>query len=341
MQSIQIKDSWKQAAKDFSLLALTFAVVLGIWWGTAKWIDDTVKSPSSEGESIAQAKGLFGDKYGAVNALFSGLAFAGIIFTILLQRRDLSHTRRAFEEQTSASNQQRFDSTFFKLISLHNEITRNLEELTKKGHRSFSVFNERIKSCDSDFYAFSALSKLTRDQVRAIRDQKSIEKEKYPELNDADVANLIESLSKGVAAFDNHLDSGLDMQERKICSAYKKAAEIHLDNFAHYFRNLYHLLVYIEESTLIKPSEKFRYAKIVRSQLSEDELIALLYNSIAKITLAGRESLELGHPHMGELLAHFDMLKNISLRSLIHPTHLDIFKKNNPGKQNERQRSQA
>lgn len=38
-------------------------------------------------------RGTFGDMFGAVNALFSGLAFAGIIYTITLQRQELSLQR--------------------------------------------------------------------------------------------------------------------------------------------------------------------------------------------------------------------------------------------------------
>lgn len=39
-------------------------------------------------------RGQFGDVFGAVNALFSGLAFAGLIFAILLQREDLELQRQ-------------------------------------------------------------------------------------------------------------------------------------------------------------------------------------------------------------------------------------------------------
>lgn len=38
-------------------------------------------------------RGLFGDMFGALNALFSGLAFAGIIYAILLQRKELGLQR--------------------------------------------------------------------------------------------------------------------------------------------------------------------------------------------------------------------------------------------------------
>lgn len=38
-------------------------------------------------------RGTFGDLFGAVNALFSGLAFAGLIYTIVLQKKDLELQR--------------------------------------------------------------------------------------------------------------------------------------------------------------------------------------------------------------------------------------------------------
>lgn len=42
-------------------------------------------------------RGQFGDTFGAVNALFSGLAFAGLLYTVNLQRQELSLQRRELE----------------------------------------------------------------------------------------------------------------------------------------------------------------------------------------------------------------------------------------------------
>lgn len=42
-------------------------------------------------------RGQFGDVFGAVNALFSGLAFAGLIYTVFLQREELSLQRKELE----------------------------------------------------------------------------------------------------------------------------------------------------------------------------------------------------------------------------------------------------
>lgn len=92
-------------------------------------------------------RGTFGDQFGAVNALFSGLAFAGLIYTIILQRHDLklqrrdlrlqreelALTRKEMEEQTAEFEKQnetlkiqRFENTFFNMMSQFQEVVNNL-----------------------------------------------------------------------------------------------------------------------------------------------------------------------------------------------------------------------
>lgn len=44
-------------------------------------------------------RGTFGDMFGAVNALFSGLAFAGVVYAILLQRKDLELQKQDLEKR--------------------------------------------------------------------------------------------------------------------------------------------------------------------------------------------------------------------------------------------------
>ncbi len=59
--------------------------VVFLWIGA--WVLITWGYPD-----IAQ-RGQFGDLFGSVTSLFSGLAFAGIIYTILLQRKELALQR--------------------------------------------------------------------------------------------------------------------------------------------------------------------------------------------------------------------------------------------------------
>ncbi len=68
--------------------------------------------------SVAKS-GVFGDSFGALNALFSGLAFAGLIVTVLLQRDEMHLSRVAFERQ-------QFEASFFNLLNLYSQ---NLREI--------------------------------------------------------------------------------------------------------------------------------------------------------------------------------------------------------------------
>jgi len=57
-------------------------------------------------------RALLGDSFGLINSLFSGLAFAGIIYTIILQRKELSLQRQELKDtrmelQRSANAQEK------------------------------------------------------------------------------------------------------------------------------------------------------------------------------------------------------------------------------------------
>lgn len=321
------------ALPDLLILLIILLAVGCLWYASGFWIDANVASVA-EKDKLLEAAGQFGDKFGAINSLFSGFAFAAIVFTIILQNRELQSTKKAMVEQSKTTNSQRFDNTFFQLLSLHNEITANLTDLQNSGRNSFLSFHERLIKSDPDFAAFGALSKLKREQIRQLIDSKTAGHTNIPDslkgqLEDADISNIEASLETGLACFHNYLDNSVDMHERKLKNAYTAAAVIHIDKYSHYFRNLYHILRFIKESNLIPDSDRSMYVKIVRSQLSEIELVALFYNSLSQVTLPGREEMELGHPKMGKLLAEFDILQNMSPRSIIHPSHKTIFNTNN------------
>ena len=80
---------------------LLFIFVITIWLSTWRYIE---KNP---------CKGSINDIFSAVNTLFSGLAFAGLIVTIVLQRKELklqrqelSDTKKELERSANAENRQ-------------------------------------------------------------------------------------------------------------------------------------------------------------------------------------------------------------------------------------------
>lgn len=61
--------------------------------------------------------GQFGDLFGCVNALFSGLAFAGLIYTIYLQKNELYNTKKELEKTEEKQELQ------LKLYLLNSKLT--------------------------------------------------------------------------------------------------------------------------------------------------------------------------------------------------------------------------
>lgn len=76
--------------KDQTLLYLLLIVTLA--WGSF-WILMILSPDFTKDASGWSERGQFGDMFGALNALFSGLAFAGIIYTIRQQKEELELQR--------------------------------------------------------------------------------------------------------------------------------------------------------------------------------------------------------------------------------------------------------
>lgn len=81
-------------------------------------------------------RGQIGDMFGTINSLFSGLAFAGLIYTIMLQRKELSlqrkelrETRTVFQEQSSLLKSQQQISIFFNMLENHRALVKSLNQI--------------------------------------------------------------------------------------------------------------------------------------------------------------------------------------------------------------------
>ena len=140
-----------ESTNYWPLILLSIGVVglfVFSWW----WLAATINDPEKQGQ--------FGDQFGAVNALFSGLAFAGLIFTIILQKKELALQREELtqtrdelkgqkeqlEEQNKTLKIQRFENTFFQMLNQFQEIVNNIsysymdilnEHHTVKGREAF------------------------------------------------------------------------------------------------------------------------------------------------------------------------------------------------------------
>lgn len=86
-------DNRNQAARLFRLAKLGSAAVVILWLGCGValyWLPE---------------RGTFGDMFGAVNALFSGLAFLGVILAIVLQYEELKEQRLEIQQSRVAQEE--------------------------------------------------------------------------------------------------------------------------------------------------------------------------------------------------------------------------------------------
>ena len=224
------------------------------WWGISKFINE----PTNQGT--------FGDMFGAVNALFSGLAFAGLIVTLLyqkeelkLQREELRETRNElnaqkleFQEQNKTMKRQRFENTFFNMLSLQQEIIANL---SYEYHLDLRICPQNLPE---EFFYKSA----PKIQLIGRKTFEGIYKHAVIEYNGVRYADGIVKILK-----QN------DYIAYPVISVTTR--------FDHYFRHLYHIYKFVDTSDLIEDSERYDYACIIRSQLSDYELVMMFYNCLS------------------------------------------------------------
>jgi len=206
------------------------------------------KTPSDP--DLQSKLGTFGDSFGVLNTLFSGLAFTGIIVSIFLQSKELKETRQEiklqseqFELQTNALNKQVFENTFFQLLHLHNEIIQSIS-IEHVDHSAFGYSSKRIVSNGRSAF-------------------KPLYMEKY-----------------GEGGFKYELELKENECPSDTNGYYMMFHEMYGSQLGHYFRNIYQILKYVDSSNI--ENKKF-YTNLLRAQLSSYELGLLFFNCLSEL----------------------------------------------------------
>ena len=200
------------------------------------------------------ARGTFGDSFGVVNALFSGLAFAGVICAILLQKKELELQRKELEDtraeikgQKETLQKQNFESSFFQLLNMHSEIVSSIVILETNIRRSMAQGDIEY----TEYSGRRCFGYLLR--------------------------NLKSSLEKAIDENRPKTEVFNDTYEEEFFSIYQTY-------IGHYFRHLYNVVKFVHEHEYFdkkKFKEKKRYTNFIRAQLSSNELGVLFYNCLS------------------------------------------------------------
>lgn len=236
--------------------------------------------------------GVFGDSFGFLTSLFSGLAFAGLIITIVmqkkelaLQREELSLTREELsgqKQEMKAQNEtlkvQRFENTFFKML-------------------------EFLEACRNDvFYQSQGSSYEGRDAIKHLY-------EVYTEYY------LCDYVSDGFG-YQHKVFREDCKTEEGIIQNYNKFYEKYGDELGQYYRTLYNLFKLVERAEFL--DEKMVYTNLVRAQLSRYELSLLFYNCLS----------DYGREKMVPLVKKYKILKHLE-PNVLPEDNIDIWNKFN------------
>ncbi len=141
---------------------LTFLIILVviIWLISAILIFFFIEDSSE--------RGTFGDLFGAVNALFSGLAFAGLIYTIILQKKDLEMQRSEIqlnrsELKKSAAAQQKSEKALSEQVE-QMKVTSRLNAL----NTIINFYNLQISSPNTSEENLAKYKEKRREAIKEI-----------------------------------------------------------------------------------------------------------------------------------------------------------------------------
>lgn len=251
------KDNLEEKDNSFITISIIVSVVIiGLWICNYFAL---INLPATE-------RGTIGDMFGVINSLFSGLALAGIILTILLQRKELKYqreelrdTRKEFQVQNETLKIQRFENTFFHLLDQLHQIVNAIDFTyhTKKKKEQPKSFTQMFAKPDSPLEDLESITITGRDVFRY----------KFNKLN--------ESIRKNEGDF------------KEIYLVHYGQAKA---DFGHYFRTLYRILKIIDETDFFYDGStdekeifqiKYRYASILRAQISDYELGWIFYNCLS------------------------------------------------------------
>lgn len=180
---------------------------------------------------------------GILSGVFSGLAFIGVLATLLFQMQES-------KKQKKINDIQRFETTLFNMLNLQQEIVKGL---------SFSYHQKQKMK-------FGLLERFFKENNKEEINGRQLFRFLYVEYE------FMYTEDKYYTGLFDFLDNnGLDSWHT-ITFQYQ---------FDHYFRHLYRIIKYIDSRPFLLRKDKYDYTSIVRATLSRFELIWLFYNCLS------------------------------------------------------------
>ncbi|HMJ67378.1 MAG TPA: putative phage abortive infection protein [Cyclobacteriaceae bacterium] len=195
-----------------------------------------------------QTTGPFGDSFGLLTALFSALAFAGVIYSLLEQDKHI-------KEQDRHTQIDRFEAKFFLILQAQREIVGEFDLKRPNAQTKVREVYNKGRECFRDIYKNKFKNQLFDYYTK-----------KYPD------KELSETVKEDIKTL-----RGLLTLDQVVAVYCDDLFDTYQDDLGHYFRHLYRIVRLIHKSDSIEKSE---YFGILRAQLSAFELVNIFYNCL-------------------------------------------------------------
>jgi hypothetical protein len=145
-----------------------------------------------QGADLEKA-GQVGDKYGSVNALFSGLAFTVLIATLFLQREELQQNTRELNAQASALKEQVRLMRISAQVSAIPIIIANEQEVVRKLYHDVFAATPQAYILNS----VRELGRLLKDTQEERKKEDAIRSDLIAKATEGGVAHLLKDPPEG------------------------------------------------------------------------------------------------------------------------------------------------
>lgn len=237
-----------------------------------------------EGATLEQI-GVFGDSWGALTSLFTALGFYGLILTLDLQRKATRKLENDAIKREESEKLRDFENSFFNMLNILQVIIKDM----------------RVTNSDKEIVAEgrSVFLYFYKNFSAALR-------------------------KKGRVLFFTHTNFlSVNSAKLAISNDFRNYFANRSQNLSHYYRFLYNIFKFIDESDL-QESYKKKYVNILRAQLSNYELLMLFYNAQSPL---GSKFIK--------YIDKYSLFDNLPVNKLIQKMHVVFCKKNAWGENEE------
>ena len=237
---------------------------------------------------LIEAPGTFGDTFGAINSLFSGFAFVGLIYAIILQQQELGLQREELRLQRAEAEATRLEIKGQKEQAITQNETMKMQTFENMFFQLLKNQNDIVLSFEGPLNANGTPHYRGRDSFRRY----------YTHLK-------TEYLGGNVYVNSSEILEKINVYYKQMFFYYEKDVSL-------YFGSLYYIAEFIDKSDIV---EKNKYMRVVRAQLSSNELSLLFYNCLSVF----------GADKFRPLVEKYQIFHALNAETLISPEHKTLY----------------